>query len=470
MVCGRLYENSRSLMQKRDVLKLLGAMLMGLARGARADKAEGDASASGRKRIVVIGAGLAGLAAASELQQRGHEVVVLEARDRIGGRIWTSNRWPGMPLDLGATWIHGVKGNPLTALADEVGARRVVTRYERSITYNTAGSVLSAAEEDRLEKLRKQVFRALRKAQQREADASIRRVMAPLMRELDESSEAYRFINFILNSEIEQEYSGSAESLSAHWYDSGKAFGGDDALFVQGYEVITNFLASTLPIELEQVVKEFQWGRSPIRVITHKTEFLADHVVVTLPLGVLQADSVRFVPELPRNKRQAIARLGMGVLNKCYLRFPEVFWPADVDWLEHIPAEPGVWTEWVSFQRAAKLPILLGFNAADRGSAIEAWPDREIVASAMSTLRTIYGAGIPEPVDYQMTRWATDPYSLGSYSYNALGSTPVMRKNLAAPLKGRLFFAGEATEQDYFSTAHGAYLSGLRAARQVLNA
>lgn len=144
MVCERLHENSRSLMQKRDVLKLLGAMLMGLARGARADKAESDASASGQKQIVVIGAGLAGLAAASELQQRGHEVVVLEARDRIGGRIWTSSRWPGMPLDLGATWIHGVKGNPLTDLADELGARRVVTRYERSITYNTAGSVLSA--------------------------------------------------------------------------------------------------------------------------------------------------------------------------------------------------------------------------------------------------------------------------------------------------------------------------------------
>ena len=176
------------------------------------------------------------------------------------------------------------------------------------------------------------------------------------------------------------------------------------------------------------------------------------------------------MPELPRHKRQAIAKLGMGVLNKFYLRFPEVFWPADVDWLEHIPAEHGVWTEWVSFQRAAKRPILLGFNAADRGRAIEAWPDRRIVASAMSTLRTIYGAGIPEPLDYQITRWATDPYSLGSYSFNPVGSTPVMRKNLAAPLKGRVFFAGEATEQDYFSTAHGAYLSGLRTAREVMNA
>lgn len=113
-------------------------------------------------------------------------------------------------------------------------------------------------------------------------------------------------------------------------------------------------------IELGQVVKEIQWQRSPVRVITQKTEFIADHIVVTLPLGVLQANSVRFSPELPRSKQDAIAKLGMGVLNKCYLRF------TDVDWLEYIPAKHGEWTEWVSFKPAANIPVLLRFNAADR--------------------------------------------------------------------------------------------------------
>ena len=102
-------------------------MLMGFTRGTRAGEREGNATASGKKRIVVIGAGLAGLAAARELQKRGHEVVIVEARDRIGGRIWTSTQWPDMPLDFGATWIHGVSGNPLTDLAEEIQASRLVT-------------------------------------------------------------------------------------------------------------------------------------------------------------------------------------------------------------------------------------------------------------------------------------------------------------------------------------------------------
>ena len=113
---------------------------------------------------------------------------------------------------------------------------------------------------------------------------------------------------------------------------------------------------------------------------------------------------------------------------------------------------------------------MLGFNAADRGREIEAWSDGQIVESAMKTLKTVFGANIPQPIDYQITRWASDPFAKGSYSYNAIGSTPKMRYALANPLNGQLFFAGEATNRDYFGTAHGAYLSGLRAARDVLSA
>jgi monoamine oxidase len=188
---------------------------------------------------------------------------------------------------------------------------------------------------------------------------------------------------------------------------------------------------------------------------------------VTLPLGVLQAKHVRFSPELPHSKQKVIAKLGMGVLNKCYLRFSHAFWPTDVDWLEYIPAKQGEWTEWINFQPIANIPILLGFNAADQGRAIEAWSDEKIVASAMQTLRKIYGVSIPNPIDYQITRWASDPFSLGSYSYNAFGSVPQMRQDLAAPLERSVFFAGEASNKDYFGTAHGAYLSGLRAAQEI---
>lgn len=455
-------------MHRRDFLKLFGLVLLTYSSGNCARKRNGRGTAQDKQQIVVVGAGLAGLAAAQELQSQGHEVLVVEARNRIGGRIWTSTQWPDMPLDLGATWIHGVSGNPLTDLAEEMQARRIVTRYDNGIAYNTHGQPLSTSEEDRVDKLRKRIYQALEQAQAQDYDVSIRQAIESVAREFDPSSEEHRLINFILNSEIEHEYGGSATQLSAQWYDSHKNFDGDDALFVHGFRVITEFLANGLKIELGQQVHEIQWDQSPVRVITQKSEFIADQVIVTLPLGVLQAQKVRFSPELPREHQDAIAKLGMGVLNKCYLQFQSAFWPEEVDWLEYIPATHGEWTQWVSFKRSADLSILLGFNAADRGRDIEEWSDQRTVASAMATLKTIFGPNIPDPVDYQITRWATDPFALGSYSYNAVGSTPTMRQVLATPLGKKLFFAGEASHVDFFGTAHGAYLSGLRAAQEIL--
>ena len=305
-------------MDRRNFLTIFGLTLMGSVNNACGEESKGYTTTSNKKRIVVIGSGLSGLAAAQELHRQGHEVVVVEARERIGGRIWTSSKWTDMPLDLGATWIHGTQSNPLTDLAEQINAKRLTTSYDRTVTYNTSGKPLSQAEEARLEDFRKQVFKALKKAQNEDIDVSIRQVIEPLIGQFDKSSESYRFINFILSGEIEQEYSGSTQRLSAQWYDSAKEFDGNDDLFVQGFRVIPEFLAQGLLIELGQVVQEIQWHQPPVRVITQKTEFLADHVIVTLPLGVLQAGKVRFTPELPPNKQNAIAKLGMGVLNKCY--------------------------------------------------------------------------------------------------------------------------------------------------------
>ena len=453
-------------MKRREFLTLLSAVLTGAT--TYANSATTPLPAAQKKRIVVIGAGIAGLAAARTLQNQGHDVQVLEARSRIGGRIWTSTRWQDIPLDLGATWIHGVTGNPITQLAQQIQANRLTTSYNKAATYNTNGKVFSANQETQLAALRSKIFAAITKAQNQDPDISIQQAIQALLDATPVNSETYRWIHFIVNSELEQEYSGSIAALSAQWYDDDSEFGGDDVLFAQGFSTITQFLAQGLRIELNQAVKEIRWNQTPIQVITQNKRFDADRVVVTLPLGVLQANRVQFTPALPYDKQNAIAKLKMGVLNKCYLRFPTVFWPNNVDWIEYISAQHGEWAEWVSFKRVANQPILLGFNAADQGKAIEAWSDQQIVASAMQTLRTIYGANIPEPLDYQITRWASDPFAFGSYSFNSLGSTPKMRDTLAASLNKQIFFAGEATHRNYFGTTHGAYLSGVRAAEEVL--
>jgi monoamine oxidase len=418
--------------------------------------------------ILVIGAGMAGLAAARMLHDRGYRVQVLEARDRLGGRIWTSTKWPDMPLDLGASWIHGIDGNPLTELADDAKAERLEISYDSSLTYDSDGNELSRERETRLDRLRQQFHRALRGAQENDEDQSIRDFVEAWSRKIEADEESKRLLNFILSSEIEQEYSGSAERLSTHWYDSSEEFDGEDALFAKGFSVLVDFLAKDLTIRKGEIVRRVDWRGDKVVVTTKEDEYIADKVIVTLPLGVLKANQVEFLPNLPKPTSNAIAKLEMGTLNKCYLRFSEVFWPEDVDWLGYIPTVHGTWTEWVSFARVAGHPTLLGFNAGNRAREIEAWSDPQIVDDAMQTLRIMFGKKIPEPIDYQITRWHSDPFSFGSYSFNSVGSRPNLRRRLSTPLSGKLFFAGEATDENYFGTVHGAYLSGLRAAKEVM--
>ena len=452
-------------MHRRAFCKLLSMLLV----SAGAIGCKDSAPKAGNKKVVVVGAGIAGLAAAKQLQSYGYEVLVLEGRDRIGGRIWTSKQWPAMPLDLGATWIHGMENNPLTTLANEIAAPRLTTSYDNASILNRHGQVLNDTEELRLDQLEQRVFELLAAAQEESIDTSVRAALAPLFAEYENDEAALGILNFVLSGRIEQEYAGSAGSLSVHWFDDADEFGQSDVLFSQGFEVITDYLATDLQIELSQQVLEIQSFPTGVTITTSTAVFSADHVIVTLPLGVLKQNNVRFVPELSLEKREAIAKLGMGVLNKCYLQFPYAFWPSDIDWLGYIAERHGEWTEWVSFERTANQPILLGFNAAERGREIENGSDIDIVRSAMDTLRVMFGDAIPEPLDYQLTRWASDPFALGSYSYNALGTTPDMRRALAEPVGKHVYFAGEATSQSYFGTAHGAYLSGLAASKRLIN-
>ena len=196
---------------------------------------------------------------------------------------------------------------------------------------------------------------------------------------------------------------------------------------------------------------------------------ITDHALVTVPLGVLKAGGITFGGELSAKRQAAIDGLGMGLLNKCWLRFDRIAWPDDVDWIEWAGPTPGAWSQWVSLARVAKAPVLLAFHGGDAGRALEQLSDAEIMGQAHEALKSMFGADFPAPIAAQISRWSVDPFAQGAYSFLAPGTSPKTRKALAgADWDGRLLFAGEATEPDYPSTAHGAVLSGRRAAAAII--
>ncbi|MFI1154669.1 flavin monoamine oxidase family protein [Streptomyces sp. NPDC020817] len=450
----------------------LGLPAAGLLAACQADDLEAatTSSSSARPGVIVIGAGISGLAAARHLVDEGENVLVLEARDRIGGRIWTSGNWNGAPVDLGASWIHGIDKNPITDLAAKAKAKTVVTDLESTTEYLPDGHEAEGAQAQALTRWRDQTADALARYQdEQDRDAPIRGVVERTLRfhALPDGDKA--MVNNSLN-DYEHEYSGSVSQMSTLYFDSDSALKGDDVLFPKGYGQITDYLARGLAIRLGHQVENVDWNSRGVTVRTNKGTFQAEQVVVTLPLGVLQSGTVTFGPGLPAAKRTAIDGLGMGVLNKCYLKFPKHFWP-DTDWLNYVPPvdKYGQWAQWINVTRANGEPVLLGFNAADFGRTIEGWDDTKIIASAMQTLKTIFGQGIPEPVGHQITRWASDPHARGSYSYYKVGSDPAMRDQLASRIADRVYFAGEATSRNSSATVHGAYLSGIRAAKEALS-
>ena len=275
-------------------------------------------------------------------------------------------------------------------------------------------------------------------------------------------------VNYLLNTYLEHEYAAPAELLAVAALHEGDEYSGPDVLFPRGYDGVTRFLAKDLDIRLNHYVTGVDYSNRKVQIATADGQTLvADRVIVTVPLGVLKQGVIRFEPKLPSPKRKAIEALGMGVLNKLYLGFPRVFWDADVELIGHASRKKGRWCAWLNLAKYTKRPVLLGFNAGRYGEEIESMSNDEVAAEAMRVLRTIYGKNTPSPTFVLATRWKRDPFSFGSYSYLKVGAKPEMRKTLAAPVAGKLFFAGEATDSNYPATVHGAFLSGRREAKRV---
>lgn len=423
---------------------------------------------------IVIGAGLAGVTAARLLEKAGRRVVVLEARDRIGGRMHT-DRTDGIVTDLGASWIHGINDSPVFAIAQALALPTVeftVGGYQpdsRPLVYFAPdGARLTHAEARRFADDIRAVDATLADViASSTADASYQDVTEAALARQGWDHERTERVREYLQHRTEEQYGAWIGDLGAHGLDD-DTVDGDEMVFPDGYARIPELLAEGLDVRLSTAVSRVSWSSEGVVVTSDGGEYRARTAIVTVPTGVLRADDFVIDPPLPPAIAGPLSRLPMNAFEKIVLRFPTRWWDADVYGFRQQGPEGRWWHSWYDLTRLHGTPTLLTFAAGDAARQIRTWTDEQVVEAVLAQLRRPYGDRIERPTSIRITHWQDDPFSHGSYAYMAVGSKTSDHDDLAEPIGGVLHLAGEATWTDDPATVPGALLSGHRAAQRVL--
>jgi polyamine oxidase len=467
------------------------AVLPETARAARAAYDDGTdaipAAVGAPERVVIVGAGFAGLAAANALRAGGVECVVLDARDRTGGRAHTA-QVGAASVDVGASWVHEPDGNVMARYARQAGVALTPASPEHdaaTIRFLDDRTGVVPAADTLADFARSLAFDERLPALGRTlgAGASTAQAVARFLDDEGLTGDDRRRVGFMVRLYAQLESAEDWDRVPAvprastrEPRPNHRAYTGDGlGVFPQGgYRRLVRALAAGTDVRLGHRVTRVERGARGVAV--HCTAgrrtrvFRGSHVLVTVPLGVLKAGTIRFDPPLPAAKRRAIERIGFGAFEKVAVAFPEPFWTAQGSThLIHVAESGFGFPLTIDLQRFAGVPALVALNAGAFARALAGGPAAGARDQFLAVLRRAYGDGVPAPTAWTATGWATDPFSRGSYSATVLGTRPDDRLALAAPAGGRVLFAGEATNLDGRpSTTDGALSTGLREAKRLL--
>jgi len=401
--------------------------------------------------VVIVGAGAAGIGAAKTLRQRGIGFKVLEASHRIGGRAYTEAIAPGVPFDLGCHWMHSASINPMVAIADKLGLSYVQENRPQRIYAH--GAWVSDAECADWETFSAQCDARIVDAVKAGDDRSV----ADLIDREHRWTAMYDYWNSLLTSVDSDQV--SAVDL-ADYRDTGENWP-----LKEGYGTLMARFGADVPVALNSAVERIDARGATLKLHTSKGTLAARRVIVTVSTGVLGAGDIRFDPVLPDWKQAAIADLPLGNHNRICLLFDRNVFGPDQHLHATMLPESG---EPMAFSiRPFGYDYVVGFTGGRHADWLEKAGSEASAALAKEHLVSIYGADIVKHITrHSVTAWRGDPWVRGAYAANAPGCGN-RRALLARPIDERLYFAGEATSPEFFSTAHGAYLSGVATANTV---
>ncbi|KAM5158411.1 lysine-specific histone demethylase 2 [Mantella aurantiaca] len=437
------------------------------------------------KSVIVIGAGPAGLAAARELHNFGIKVMILEARDRIGGRVWDDKSFKGVTVGKGAQIVNGCINNPIALMCEQLGITMHKLR-EKCDLVQEGGRLTDPSIDKRMDfhfNAILDVVAEWRKDKGQQQDV-------PLGDKIQEIYKAFIQESGIQFTDVEEkalqfhlgnlEYAcgSNLHNVSARSWDHNEffaQFAGDHTMLTAGYSAITEKLAEGLNIRLRSPVRKVDYTSPEISLTTSDGKtYSAQKVLVTAPLTILQKNVIQFNPPLPEKKVKAINSLGAGVIEKIALQFPYRFWDSKIqgaDFFGHIPPDSskrGLFGVFYDMDPQGKHAVLMSVITGDAVLTIKDMDDKQVVKQCMAVLREMFKEQeVPVPVKYFVTRWAKDHWAQMAYSYVKTGGSGEAYDIIAEDIQGKIFFAGEATNRHFPQTVTGAYLSGVREASKI---
>ncbi|KAK9054396.1 hypothetical protein SSX86_025474 [Deinandra increscens subsp. villosa] len=457
-----------------------------------------------RKKIVVIGAGPAGLTAARHLNRQGFHVTVLEARDRIGGRVFTDHSSLSVPVDLGASIITGVEADvtsqrrpdPSSLICAQLGLELTVLDSDCPLYDTVTGQKVPPDLDEALEAEYNSLLDDMQLVVAEKGDRAMQMSLeegleyALKIRQIgtaktDHGEETLsplerRVMNWHL-AHLEYGCAASLQQVSLPYWNQDDiygGFGGAHCMIKGGYGAIVDSLKDGLHTHLNHMVTDICYqedeSQKKVKVFTKNGKiFTGDAVLVTVPLGCLKAETIKFSPSLPEWKYSSIKQLGFGVLNKVILEFPEVFWDDSVDYFgataEETDQRGWCFMFW-NVKKTVNAPVLIALVVGKAAINGQDLTPSDHVNHALVVLRKLFGEGaVPDPVASVVTDWGRDPFSYGAYSYVAVGASGEDYDTLGRPVNNCLFFAGEATCKEHPDTVGGAMMSGMREAVRIID-